>query len=177
MFDQAPNGYFLNDLIVFNGLGEGGYVSKGFVFEPPDLMNAEVSELNAFQDQLSLLLASLTDQQRLQVQYFCDSDYRTELLRYRDETDRATNSWTKLCRNERFERYWRAMTERRLRRQKLVLYISRKLDGSTKGIRSKSGLSEYYHHLLEQLRAEFEHVHDLLNTIFSGPGRAHHADG
>ncbi len=65
MFDQAPNGYFLNDLIVFNRLAEGGYVSKGFVFEPPDLTNAEVSELNAFQDQLSLLFASLTEQQRL----------------------------------------------------------------------------------------------------------------
>ena len=86
-------------MLVFNGLGEGGYVSKGFTFEPPDLTNAEVSELNAYQDQLSLLLASLTEQQRLQIQYFCDSDYRKELLRYRMETDKATNEWTKLCRN------------------------------------------------------------------------------
>src|SRR5262245_54263953 len=114
MFEQAPNGYFLNDLLVFNGLSEGGYVSKGFIFEPSDLRTAEVSALSAFQDQLALLLGSLTDEQRLQVQYWCDSDYRTELLRYRDETDTATNSWTKLCRNERFERYWRAMNNRRL---------------------------------------------------------------
>lgn len=37
MFEQTPNGYFLNDLIVFNSLKEGGYVSKGFIFEAPDL--------------------------------------------------------------------------------------------------------------------------------------------
>lgn len=170
MFDQAPNGYFLNDLIVFNGLVEGGYVSKGFIFEPADLTNAEVSELNSFQDQLSLLFASLTEQQRLQVQYFCDSDYRKELLHYRTQTDKATNDWTKLCRNERFERYWQAMTERRLRRQKLIFYISRKIEGSAKGIRSQTALSEYYAHLLEQLRAEFEHVHEMFTTIFSGQG-------
>jgi len=170
MFDQAPNGYFLNDLIVFNGLGEGGYVSKGFTFEPPDLTNADVSELNAFQDQLSLLLASLTEQQRLQIQYFCNSDYREELLRYRMETDKATNEWTKLCRNERFERYWQAMTTRRLRRQKLILYISRRIETSAKGIRSRAAFSEYYAQLLEQLRAEFEHMHEILTTIFSGQG-------
>src|SRR5688572_15189162 len=81
MFDTVPNGHFLNDLILFNGLREGGFASKGFIFEPPDLSNAQVSELNEFQDQLSLLLASLTDQQRLQVQFFCDSDYKQELLR------------------------------------------------------------------------------------------------
>jgi len=157
-------------LIVFNRLAEDGYVSKGFVFEPPDLTNAEVSELNAFQDQLSLLFASLTEQQRLQVQYFCDSDYRKELLRYRAETDKAANAWTKLCRNERFERYWQAMTERRLRRQKLILYVSRRIEGSANGIRSQAALSDYYAHLLEQLRAEFEHVHEMLTTIFSGQG-------
>src|SRR3954466_3925761 len=103
MFDKAPNGYFVRDLMVFNGLSQGGYVSKGFVFQPPDLLNAQISELNEFQDQICLLLASLNDNQRLQVQFFCDSDYRKELLRYQQETGNATNAWTKRTRNERFE--------------------------------------------------------------------------
>ena len=81
------------------------------------MVNAQVSELNEFQDQLSLLLASLTEQHRLQIQYYCDSDYRHELLRYQAETQKAANVWTRRSRNERFERYWRLMTERRLRRQ------------------------------------------------------------
>src|SRR5882672_7987161 len=67
MFDRAPNGYFVRDLIVFNHLRSGGYVSKGFVFEAPDLTNSPVVDLNSFQDQLCLLLASLNENQRLQV--------------------------------------------------------------------------------------------------------------
>src|ERR1044071_9829048 len=125
MFEKAPNGYFVRDLIVFNGLSHHGYVSKGFIFQPPDLTNAQISELNEFQEQISLLLASINDNQRLQVQFFCDSDYRSELLRYQQETERmVTNPWTRRSRNERFQRYWQQMIERRLRRQRLILYIS-----------------------------------------------------
>ena len=81
IIEKPCNGYFLRDLIVFNGLNAGGHVSKGFIFQPPDFNNAQISELNDFQDQLSILLASLSDNQRLQVQWFCDSDYQRELLR------------------------------------------------------------------------------------------------
>jgi hypothetical protein len=171
MFEKAPNGYFVRDMIVFNGLSQGGYVSKGFLFQPPDLTNAQVSELNEFQDQICLLLASLNDNQRLQVQFFCDSDYRNELLHYQQETERlATNAWTRRSRNERFQRYWQQMMERRLRRQRLVLYISRKLETGPKGLHSGRALTEYYDTLLNQLQGEFAQVHEVLATIFSGQG-------
>jgi hypothetical protein len=170
MFEQTPNGYFLNDLIVFNSLREGGYVSKGFIFEAPDLTNAQAAELNGFQDQLSLMLASLGEQQRLQIQFFSDSDYRQELLRYQEETKKATNVWTRRSRNQRFERYWEMMTERKLRRQRLVFYISRRIENSPRGIQSKTALTEYYEQLLSQLRGEFEHVHEMLAGIFAGQG-------
>jgi hypothetical protein len=170
MFEQTPNGYFLNDLIVFNSLREGGYVSKGFVFEAPDLTNAQAAELNGFQDQLSLMLASLGEQQRLQIQYYCDSDYRQELLRYQEETQKAANVWTRRSRNQRFERYWNMMTERKLRRQRLVFYISRRIENSPRGIQSKSALADYYEHLLAQLRSEFDHVHEMLAGIFASQG-------
>src|ERR1700722_17557228 len=134
MFENAPNGYFVRDMIVFNGLSQGGYVSKGFIFQPPDLTNVQVSELNSFQDQICLLLASLGDHQRLQVQFYCDCDYRKELLRYQQETEKMENAWTKRNRNERFERYWRMMENRQLRRQRLILYITRKIESSPKGI-------------------------------------------
>ena len=128
MFERAPNGFFVRDLIVFNHLRRGGYVSKGFVFEAPDLTNSPVADLNDFQDQLCLLLASLHENQRLQVQYFCDSDYKGELLRYQQETETFSNVWTKRARNERFTRYWQAMSERKLRRQRVIFYISRALE-------------------------------------------------
>jgi len=43
--------------MVFNHLRRGGYVSKGFVFEAPDLTNSPIADLNDFQEQLCLLLA------------------------------------------------------------------------------------------------------------------------
>jgi type IV secretion system protein TrbE len=170
MFEKAPNGYFIRDLIVFNGLSQGGYVSKGFIFNPPDLANAQASELNEFQNQICLLLASLNDNQRLQVQYFCDSDYRNELLRYHEETQRlVSNPWTLRTRNERFQRYWQQMVSRQLRRQRLILYISRKIESSPKGLREKA-LAHYYETLLDQLQSEFAQIHEMLSTIFSGQG-------
>lgn len=83
IIEQPVNGFFVCDLLIFNGLTAGGFASKGFIFQPPDFNNAQISELNEFQDQLSILLASLSDNQRLQVQWFCGSDYQHELLRCR----------------------------------------------------------------------------------------------
>ena len=47
MFETAPNGYFIRDLIVFHGLRKGCYVSKGFIIEPPDLSAAAPEHLQA----------------------------------------------------------------------------------------------------------------------------------
>jgi type IV secretion system protein TrbE len=170
VFEKAPNGYFMRDLIIFNGLSQGGYASKGFIFQPPDLANAQISELNEFQNQLCLLLASLNDNQRLQVQFYCDSDYRNELLSYQRETAKVENAWSRRSRNERFQRYWQQMTERQLLRQKLILYVSRKIEGGPKGLQSESALTTYYNALLDQLHSEFAHVHEMLTTIFNGQG-------
>ena len=168
--ETAPNGHFVRDLLVFNGLNTGGFVSKGFIFEAPDFNNAQVSELNEFQDQIAVLLASLGENQRLQVQWYCDSDYQRELLRYRDETKRATNLWTRRVRNERFIRYWQAMLNRQLRRQRLVFYISRKIEDSPSFDASTGELSAHYEELLNQLQLEFAQIHEMLTSTFSGQG-------
>ena len=170
MFERAPNGFFTHDLIVFNHLRRGGYVSKGFIFESPDLTNSPIADLNDFQDQLCLLLASLHENQRLQVQYFCDSDYKGELLRYQQETERFSNVWTKRARNERFARYWQAMSERKLRRQRVIFYISRALENVPTKFQTAAARRDYYQTLLEQLQTEFEHVHRLLLEIFGSAG-------
>jgi len=170
MFERPPNGFFVRDLILFNHLRRGGYVSKGFVFEAPDLTNSPIADLNEFQEQLCLLLASLHENQRLQVQYFSDSDYKGELLRFQQETERFENVWTKRSRNERFARYWQAMTERKLRRQRVILYVSRALENTPKSLTTNAALREYYRTLLDQLETEFTHVHHLLKEIFASAG-------
>jgi hypothetical protein len=168
MFETAPNGYFIRDLIVFHGLRKGCYVSKGFIIEPPDLSAAAPEHLNAFQDQLALVLACLHDKLRLQVQWFCDSDYRADLLRYNEQTKLATNVWTRRCRNERFSRYWQAMIDRRLRRQRLVLFFSRKIETSPSIIATAARQHSQHDALLQQMAREFEHLQQILTNILSG---------
>jgi hypothetical protein len=168
MFESAPNGYFVRDLIVFHGLRKGCHVSKGFVIEPADLSAAAPGHLNAFQDQIALLLSCLHEKLRLQVQWFCDSDYRAELLRYNEQTDRATNVWTRRCRNERFARYWQAMVDRRLRRQRLVLLFSRAIETSPALIASAAGQHAHYSALLEEMATEFEQLQQMLANVFPG---------
>jgi hypothetical protein len=167
MFEHSPNGYFVRDLIIFNHLRRGGYVAKGFILDAPDLVNSPIADLNDFQDQICLLLASLQENQRLQVQYFCDSDYKEELLRYQRETDNFTNAWTKRVRNERFCRYWQAMMERKLRRQRVIVYVTRAFENQPKLAQSTQVRRDYYETLLDQLTNEFEHTHRLLLEIFS----------
>ena len=116
------------------------------------------------------MLASLHENQRLQVQYFSDSDYKAELLRYQAETERFENVWTKRSRNERFARYWQAMTERKLRRQRVIFYVSRALENAPKTLTTNAALREYYLALLDQLETEFTQVHHLLKEIFASAG-------
>lgn len=168
--EAAPNGYFIRDLIVFGDLRAGSSVAKGFIFEPPDLANAAIAELNAFQNQLAVLLASLGDHQRLQVQWFCDSDYRHELLAYHERTQKAGNIWTRRVRNEKFVRYWEAMADRQLRRQRLVLWISRRIDVSPGPAVTNAARARHYDHLLGQLEQEFAQVGEMLSGIFAGQG-------
>jgi hypothetical protein len=170
MFERAPNGFFVNDLILFNSLRRGGYVAKGFVFEAPDLTNSPLADLNEFQEQLCLLLASLHENQRLQIQYFSDSDYKAELLRYQQETEKFGNTWTKRSRNERFMRYWQAMVDRKLRRQRVIIYVSRALENTPKLATGNATLRHFYLTLLDQLRTEFEHVRQLFMDIFASTG-------
>ena len=170
MFEPPPNGFFVRDMIVFNHLRRGGFVAKGFVLEAPDLTNSPIADLNDFQDQVCLLLASLQENQRLQVQYFCDSNYKDELIRYQRETERFTNPWTKRSRNERFCRYWQAMTERKLRRQRVVIYVTRALENHPRFAQSTKARRDYYATLLDQLTSEYDHTHRLLLEIFSGSG-------
>jgi type IV secretion system protein TrbE len=170
MFERPPNGFFVRDLILFNQLRRGGYVAKGFAFEAPDLTNSPIADLNDFQDKLSRLLQSLHENQRLQIQYFSDSDYKAELLRYQQETERFDNVWTKRSRNERFARYWQAMVERKLRRQRVVIYINRPLENVPRTFTGNTALREYYLTLLDQLQMEFGQVHQSLVRIFGGTG-------
>ncbi len=165
---EPVDGFFGEDVIVFESLSRGGYIAKGFEVTAPDLENADPQHHNALEADLVALLTVLKRGQRLQVQWTVNSDYRAELLRYRDETERlATNVWTKRQRNERFVRYWRMMEEGLLRREKLRLYFTMPVDAEAViGRRSRLSTSA----LLSAYKEEFHQIGQFLNAVFCGSG-------
>ena len=54
--DRAPNGRFVDDLILFGSPERGACAARGFWIEPPDLRGASYARLNEFQDKLRPVL-------------------------------------------------------------------------------------------------------------------------
>ena len=166
MQSGAPNGYFANGLLLFGSLEKGGVASKGYVLQPPDLRGTSVANQNAYQDKIRSLLANLGEGMRAQLQWTVDSDYLTELTRYYRETEAVTHPHVRRVRQERFDRYWRKMQRRELRREKLVLFLSTDITGYSGNLKTKTGLSAYYDKILAELRTRFEEITGTLKTLF-----------
>ena len=165
----ATDGYLAEDLIVYKGLQKGGYVGKGFRIDPPDCENADAGWLNRLEDDLRVVLASLKDGTRLQVQWSVDSDYKRELLRYYEATKAlAVNPWSQRQRHERFTRYWERMENRELRRERLHLYVTSKIDSGD--MPPGQGKREAYAYLLDASGRELRQYEELFQQVMEGLG-------
>ena len=153
-------------MLLFGALEKGGIAAKGFVVQPPDLRGASVAVLNAFQDKVRVLLASLGEGMRVQFQWTCNSDYRQELTRYFRETANVIHPHLKNVRSERFERYWGMMHRRELRREQLVVFVTIEIAGATVPLGTTAAIEAFYERLIGQLRAQFEELTGTLRTIF-----------
>lgn len=164
--DQAPNGVFAGDLLLYGSLERGAIACRGFWLETPDLRGASFARLNAFQDQVRALLALATPGRRLQFQWWCDADYRRELLAYHDETQAVAQPAVRQVRNERFARYWSRMQTRELRRERLALFLSIEISDYSGNLRTRRGLREHYGRVLDQVRTQFEEFAATAQGIF-----------
>jgi type IV secretion system protein TrbE len=166
----APNGYFVDDLIVSGPMHQGGYASRGFVCELPDQLNASNGRLNNFHDRVSRLLSTLTPDIRMQIQWYCDSDYSDELNRYAEETRQSSDGWAKRVREERFQRYTGMMERRELRRERLAIYFSIRIDDKRpKGVSAKEVWAQYSA-TLEKLKTRFLDIEITLRQFLSPEG-------
>jgi hypothetical protein len=158
-----PEGFFVKDLMVFGNLDKGTTVSKGFELVVPDLQACSYEKLNTLHGKLSNLLIVLSERYKLQVHWYTTSDYRNELLRYKSETDQAKDLDTKEYRNEIFCRLWDKMERGELRKENLVLFISKELKESISLVVQTQ--EAYYEKLIGQLELEFMTVKGELQTI------------
>lgn len=169
---QAPNGWFTENLIIWNDLDKRGFVSKGFVLDAPDLRHASEQALNAFYQSVRQFLHTLDESTRAQIRWSVDSNYREELLAYNKVTeDRCDpDSWSAIARNERFNRYWRAMQDGRLRREKLVLFLSKPINVNPPAGASQELLHEHYKRILGQYGEGFDQHGRVIASLLEPHG-------
>jgi hypothetical protein len=138
------------NLIVYRGLQKGGAIGRGYSVELPDTENTDPEWLMALEDNLRILLRLVRPELRLQVTWSVDSDYRHEIERYREETERlGGDKWSVKAREERYARYDQKIRDRELRREHLTFYYTSKIGSKVTG-----GGQQYYEELLQAATRE-----------------------
>jgi hypothetical protein len=164
--DRAPNGWYVDGLILYGGLERGAIAAKGFMLTPPDLRGASDEQKNAFQDRIVSLLALLQAGQRLQVQWSCHSDYRRDLTRYHEATPDNAPTAIRRVRQERYARHWARAQDRELRREQLVIFLTMPVTEYAGNLADHASLKGHYHALLKQLQARFDDFGRQLESTF-----------
>ncbi len=168
---KIPDGWFADNLLIFNEADGRGWAAKGFIFETPDLRNASNELKNEWHMKILLFLGTLRPPLRMQFQWSVDSDYRHELLTYDSTTERLVkNKWTYSVRKERFKRYMDRMQNRKLRREKLKIYLSVPIEEEGKPSLSDKDICSSYRKILDSFGAFFERQGELMNCFLGGSG-------
>ena len=169
---NAPNGWISHDLLVWNELDRRGFVAKGFVLEVPDLRHASAQALDSFYESVKQFLRTLQESTRAQFRWSVDSNYRKELLSYKETTDQRCepDTWAAIARNERFNRYWQAMQSGKLRREKLVLFLSKRIDANPPVTTNKTAVADHYRRILAQYNEAFDQHRQVVSSLFDPHG-------
>ena len=163
----ATDGYCLDDLIVYRGLDKGGVIGRGYEVTMPDLENADPEFLEMLEEDMRIILASLKETERLQIQYYVGNDYRKPLKRFTNETERLPkNEWSERRRNERFLRYVNRMKDGKLLQANLRFYFTSKLNLSN--VPKGKGRRQAYEYLVETYRKELDQKEQLCDAVFGG---------
>ena len=169
---KAPNGWISHDLYIWNELDRRGFVSKGFVLDIPDLRHGSDHALDGLHESVRQFLHALEESTRAQFRWSVDADYREELLSYKRITDERCepDSWAAITRNERFNRFWRAMQSGRLRREKLILFLSKRITTNAPVSTDKQLLADHYRRILHQFNEAFEQHRRVIASLFETHG-------
>ncbi len=165
---EPVDGYFGENVIVFEGLHADGHICRGYEITAPDLENADPVHHNALERDLTALLAVIKPNQRVQVQWGPNGTFRRSLMRFRGETTRlASNAWTQRVRNEIFVRGWEKEEAGQLRREQLRVYFTMPVDAGV--LRGRAGQRSATA-VLSAYQEEFHQVGRFLEALFGSGG-------
>jgi hypothetical protein len=172
MSNVIPDGYFFNDHVVFGDLCKGGVLSRGFAIDFPDLSASDDQAFIDLESDIRLMLGSLRDEERLQLDFYTSSDFSPALDRFLEDT--RINSKVSLCsevRNELTFRYRDRMGQQTLIQTNSRLYLSSKLPKfiSDSG-RKIRGFEEVFK-VVSQSFEERGRLYDLLLKSYGGSAK------
>jgi hypothetical protein len=151
---HVPDCYSVEDLLVFGDISKG-IICQGIEVIVPDQSNVEAENSIALESDFRTFLANLQDGERLQIQFYKDSDYHRELERFQQITVKAdTSRWSKRQRVERYERYMKRMESDRLIQSNLRFYISSRINASE--FRGGYSKKAHYERIVTAYKQSFE---------------------
>jgi hypothetical protein len=159
-----PNGHWVRDLMVWGTFSQRATVTKGFVIHPPDLRGAGEAAASRAHVNLVKYLQSIPLQVRVQFQWRCNSDYHKALDAYEKVTADCANPRERDIRSATARHFRGLIKERRLRREHLVVFISRRLEAAPPRFTTREGLKLYYRSILAQCETDFAQLGRELAT-------------
>ena len=163
-----PNGYFVDDYMLFGDLGRGSVLAKGYAAQFPDLSASDDQAFMDLESDLRLMLGCLNADERLQLQFYTSSDFAEPLARFKDATWR--NSQIEICtsvREELVSRFQGRMEEGTLIQTQVRLYLSSQLPRFvTDSGRRVRGFEDVF----KVLRRSFEQREHFFNLLLASYG-------
>lgn len=163
---QIPNGWFIDDMLVYNELDSRGHISKGFHFHVPDLKKASEEHVDGFEDCGNHFLSNLHTELRSQVRLRISNDYTSELAKYEKDNQDA-GRWSSLIRNQKADKSRELAARRELRREHCSIFLSKPIKESPAFALSGQQRRDALQLKMDQYGSEFAHQLTSLRSAFS----------
>ncbi|OAM91918.1 hypothetical protein AW736_26420 [Termitidicoccus mucosus] len=163
---HPPNGYFINDFIVWGAFKKNATITRGFVITPPDLRGAGDAAAAKCHEDIVKYLQSIALNIRVQFQWCCNADYSKALDAYEAATAKAKNPAEKKVRESTARYFRRMLKEKQLRREHLVLFVSQQIESAPPTLAGKEGLKSYYRAILKQFENQYDQHYNEIKLAF-----------
>jgi type IV secretion system protein TrbE len=167
-----PDGFFFNDLLWYgDGLSQEVAVARGFILEPGAQDSLDDAAKSDLSDRLRVLQATLGEGHTIQARFIVGGAYSRELEGYRLKTeaicDRRRFEWQLWNRTQIHEHYRLATEAGKMRREILVLFFTRVIEGGPRFSISQAALRKHYIDLAARESSAFEEVQgSTLQSLF-----------
>ncbi len=128
--------------------------------------------MEQFSDICRHILHLLSPTLHAQFRWEVNGNYAQELTAYKEYTDKhcEPGNWSEIQRNERYNRYLAKAKEGKLRREKLTLYLSKKVSIAPPKRANREALQKYNLNVLTQFDESFEQERRVIGALLQQLG-------